>query len=145
MKDKDLLGTALAIGAAVGLAYGAKKAIDSIGDLEKQADHDIFDELIRKQEVYDKVDGGMLMSWFGEKRAHYPEKTMGVLARVTQENAEMFLFGTVPDAFDSEHALYQAVIEADSGVTLESRLISFCNLSSTVSQGLEGKSYIFFQ
>lgn len=144
MKKKGMLGAALAIGAASGIAYGAKKVVDGLRNLEEEMDQESFDALIKEQEVYDNVDGSMLMKWFQEKQARHPGKNMRVLAKVNQENADMFGFGRIPENFDSEHVLYQALIEEESDKVLESRMISFYTLSSVVSKGLEGKNYIFF-
>lgn len=143
MKKGILQGAITVVGAAT-IAYGVKKIIDDLDNLENQVDQEIFDELIKKQEVFDCVDGSMLIKWFQEKQQLHPEENMGVLAEVTQKNADMFGFGKIPEGFDSEHVLYQAVIEKESCKTLESRLLSFCSLSSVVRSKLEGKDYIFF-
>lgn len=131
------VGACIVVGVGVGIYKVVRKA--------DEEDPNSYKNLIRRQYVCDKLDGQAVMKWFKERAGLAKGNPIFFLAKPTEQTSRMFALDRVPKTLDTAHCLIQCVVDDETNLPVDIRLISFCSLSEKLSATLAEKEYVMIK
>lgn len=104
-----------------------------------------FEDLIRKQVVFDEADGAVLAPWYREIMQNSGKNLVFFLCKLTDETQAMLGIMNVPEGLNRSHYLIQAAVDRDACTPVAVRLVSFGTVAPALENLFAEKDFIIVE